>query len=343
MNRVMTQPSSRMVGVDIIRIVAALMVVFLHFSGVRAGHQPAVVFGQVIHAFCRCAVPFFLLASGYFYPRLSSSGRIKRHLSKLLWITIASSVLYIFFSSWYTGQSLGAFLSNAFTAPAIGKWLSYNYYPPIAGGHFWYLYAALYALVICWLFDIFHCSQCLRIVVIPMFAFLLCSSLMPVPSEFVRSFFGLALPYIVLGRCVSEGLFDKWLKKISLKGIIVLIIVSSILLVGEALFFSFFYTPDNPTREHHIFALPLTFFVFVLSTRCESHSRWAFLLSTIGRKYSAGVYVFHICVGLLIQRLFPSVTLVQSMLFNIPLTFLLSLLLSMVVVWILGKVKTVKA
>lgn len=328
--------SSRVECIDLLRGVAALMVVFLHLSGVRAGHLVPVVVGQVIHAFCRCAVPFFLLTTGFFYPHLLKSGRWKKHITKLLWITLASTLFYIVFSSWYNGQRLLPFIVSAFNATAVFKWFLYNYFPPFSGGHLWYFYAILYVLLICRLFDTLRIYGFLKVIAIVSFLFLLASALLPIPSEYVRSYFGLGLPYVILGRCLREGVFDKFIAKTSTKIIIFLIIVFSILLVAEVLFYSFYFSPDNPTREHHLFTMPLVFLVFVLSLRIKVHSRIIVLLSSLGRKYSAGIYVFHACVGLILGRIIPSVTLLQSMALNIPLTFLLSLLVSMGVVWMLG-------
>lgn len=79
-------------SIDIVKTFAALLVICIHTG------YPSVV-GDYVVAFCRVAVPLFLLVSGYYYQNIIDKKKIATYCKKILRITFFSSI-FLFYSLW---------------------------------------------------------------------------------------------------------------------------------------------------------------------------------------------------------------------------------------------------
>ena len=145
--------SSKRVGwIDLIRVVSAFLVVVSHV-GYQGGHDtiqyykilPGVIpdahwlFANFVDTFSRCAVPLFLMVSGYLILRKPNS--LKRgYFKRLLKVGIplfAWSIIYLVIYSWYHGgvDPMGnpSSIYNGIRCILVGN----------VADHLWFLYAIL--------------------------------------------------------------------------------------------------------------------------------------------------------------------------------------------------------
>ena len=155
-----TRSSTRMVGIDAIRILAALSVIFLHakpfMSTPDYGGTPYSVLKDIIVQFARFAVPFFFVASGYFISRRlttspESASMAWPYIRRIgAFYLIWSAVYLLFPSNWLRGLIDGNIrlfywhLANSFTAltsnPIVFVFKSTSV-------HLWFLPALIFAVL----------------------------------------------------------------------------------------------------------------------------------------------------------------------------------------------------
>lgn len=106
-----SQPGSRLPGVDALRILAALCVIYLHakpFVSVDYVDTPYSIVRDAIILFTRFAIPFFFIAAGYFLSlKLMASERpldvVKPYIRRLAIIYLVWTALYLFFPiNWFS-------------------------------------------------------------------------------------------------------------------------------------------------------------------------------------------------------------------------------------------------
>lgn len=117
-------------SIDIVKTLAALLVICIHTG------YPFVV-GDYLVAFCRVAVPLFLLVSGYYYQDVIDKKKITAYYKKILGLTFFSSIFYFIVSD----KKLDYLITFRWD-----KMLIFNF--PIAGDHLWYLFSLINVLVI---------------------------------------------------------------------------------------------------------------------------------------------------------------------------------------------------
>ena len=127
----------RLHNIDSLKFLCAVLVIFLH---VRTPYQ------EYILPLTRCAVPCFLIISGYLIysvDRMKLESHLKRSMGKMFRIFVWSTLLFA------AVKFLFAFKSNDFSflnLSALGKFILLNDNP--FGFHLWYIGAYLYALAI---------------------------------------------------------------------------------------------------------------------------------------------------------------------------------------------------
>lgn len=125
-------------SIDCLKFLCAVMIVFLH---VNTPYQ------EFILPITRCAVPIFLMISGYFL--YSDEGKmayrlvhaIKRIIGILIWSTVLFAVIKFFMVGYNS-------FMNISSLRFLIKFIIFNDNP--YGFHLWYLSAYLYVLVIAW-------------------------------------------------------------------------------------------------------------------------------------------------------------------------------------------------
>ena len=134
---------NRVCGLDILKALCAFCIILIHFP--LPGRT-----GLAIDSLTRIAVPVFFMITGFFYADTKTRKKELKQIKKILLLCLYSNALY-FLLGLFLNLSSGAadiksYLFQTFTPKAVFDCLICNT-SPIAG-HFWYLNALLYVLII---------------------------------------------------------------------------------------------------------------------------------------------------------------------------------------------------
>lgn len=187
-------------SLDVIKFFAAFMVVYIHYGIVETGTYHLI--SHLIEGLCRLAVPLFFMISGYFYPMLKEKGRFRRHLIKLLFLAIGSSVLYNLVHSvelLQDGGSIVEYLSTTYTPKIIIAFFIINADP--ASFHLWFLWASLYVYIIFFFVD--KISKVNSLYILSILVYIVSIPVL-FSKGYVTNFLFLGLPYMCLGRYMKE-------------------------------------------------------------------------------------------------------------------------------------------
>lgn len=127
----------RLHNIDSLKFLCAVLVIFLHV------HTP---YQEYILPLTRCAVPCFLIISGYLIyteDKTRLEGHLKRSIGKIFQILVWSTLVFA------AVKFLFAFKNNDFSflnLKTLGKFILLNENP--FGFHLWYIGTYLYALII---------------------------------------------------------------------------------------------------------------------------------------------------------------------------------------------------
>jgi surface polysaccharide O-acyltransferase-like enzyme len=127
------QQGSRLVGIDLFRVVAFVAVVLIHTS--TLGDENPRSAGHIIEGLCRFAVPYFFMVSGYFLGDRGFFSTVDRTMRRLFPIFLIWAMFYCWF---FTGALM------PFTPHAIVQFL----YTGMPGYHLWFLPALGSAILI---------------------------------------------------------------------------------------------------------------------------------------------------------------------------------------------------
>lgn len=328
-------------GLDILKAVASFFVVCIHAP------VPS-VWGRLLNVVSRFAVPCFFMISGYFYPEIWQAGRWKKQVKKIVFITFVATVLYFFISlsvNLYDGASLEQYFIWAFDPARIPNLLFMNEAP--WGGHLWYLFALLYVLLIAEIIGRFGLEK-LMFIATPVLL-LACTVLGNYSMAFLgrsanlyltRNFLFTGLPYFYAGHFIAAHK-DKWTQKSKL--------ITWGAFAGAAIFaftscleFYILESRGLSTIYDHYFSTPfLAVCVFLFFLKLPEFLDIRFLVH-IGKEYSLLVYILHLAVVTLLERLAGRMLLREYYDWVAPvLVYAVSLLLSVVFlqVWCLVRRK----
>lgn len=315
----------RCYSIDVLKFVCAILVVILHTN---------FKYHDAILPITRCAVPCFLLISGFFLysdeKKAIGQERLVRNIKHIFHIMLWSTLLY---ASVKVGMSI---LHGESALPSMRQWFNFIVFNDNPfGGHLWYLGAYLYVLVIMLVVDKHRLWKPLMwatpLLLLGDLLFGKYSLLLlhhEYPFVYVRNFLFVGLPYFMIGVWIKAHR-DKFLSvsKTVYAGGVILFSCTSV--IEKAILLSL---QKSPAREHYLSTTFLTIclFMFVLSFRKVRASK----VSLLGERDSLYIYVFHplflIALPMLIRRLpqavdlcyqwiAPIVILVLSMLFTITL------------------------
>lgn len=270
--------SCRMSSLDVMKCFAAFCVVWIHFGS--SWMNPVV----------RCAVPIFFVITGYYYPAMVGSGKFWRHFRKIVIMTLCASTLYgaMTITSHLRHDTLGEWMSSTITLRRIaGKIVLGN---DMFSGHLWYFYAVLYDLIIFHFADKWKLTKWLRRAAPFLLLIFLLSNFTPWNIR-LRNFLFMGLPCMMAGRLIREHgdqIFSFLAKR---QYLWLYATVSLLMATGEMLLIKHIYGGSG-AREMYVFTLPLILPFFYWALR-NPHFGEDSVLATIGRKYSAYIYIFH--------------------------------------------------
>lgn len=258
-------------SIDVVKAIAALLVICIHTG------YPSVV-GDYVVALCRVTVPIFLLISGYYYQVLIDRNKTLSYYKKILALTFFSSVFY--------------FIANGIELSYLkvfrwDKMLMFSF--PVTGDHLWYLYSLINVLIL-----LAFCNKIKDRLFFLIPLLLLGNYILSFFSKFwlYRNFLFTSLPYFLLGmyfyknRDIVRALFKN-------KGHCILLAVFGILLqcieVYLYKYFGLIYV-----RDHYLMTslLVVVVFIYALSVSLQKKN----VISVIGKRYSAHIYILHIFI-----------------------------------------------
>ena len=278
--------ASRMSSLDVMKCFAAFCVVWIHY-GVS-------VLGPVT----RCAVPLFFIITGYYYPMMIKKGKFWRHVRKLLVMVLCASALY----GVYTLQreirqdTLGEWINNNLNFRTIGRAIIND--KDLFAQHLWYFWAVLYDLVFFYFADKWKLNKWLRYAAFLLLLTFLMTNFTLWNIRF-RNYLFFGLPCMMIGRMISEkkdAAFSFLGKKEHLR---LYTCIFFFLVCAEFVMFYFLFS--YKVREMYFFTLPLLLPIFYCALRNPTFGEGSWM-ATIGRKYSAYIYIFHVLGGELLSH-----------------------------------------
>ncbi|MDO4931856.1 MAG: acyltransferase [Prevotellaceae bacterium] len=269
-------------SIDILKFICAVLVVFLHTN---------FKWHDLILPFTRCAVPCFLMISGFLLYSGDGIGqeRLRRNIKHILYILLWSTLLFVAY------KEVMSIIQGALFIPSLRQWLFFLIFNenPFAG-HLWYLGAYFYVLLIMLIVDK-HKLWKYMLWVTPLllmgdllfgkYSILLLGK--EFPFVYVRNFLFVGIPYFMLGIWCKMHL-DKLMRfnGYIYSGGVILFTLTSILEKTVLLDLG-----KSPMREHYLSTtfLAICLFMFVFSFKNIHCSR----ISQLGERDSLYIYVFH--------------------------------------------------
>ena len=191
---------------DLIKIIAAYMVVFIHVS------FPG-WFGEIMICLARFSVPLFFIISGYFsYSSINvcDKYRLKRKIKYTACLFIGSICFYVLAISCVLRSpgKIMSWLENVKYSDAILRFILWNKLPVIEMEHLWFLGALLY----CYIFEYVFCKRKTVFKILPVlflinFLFGEFKSILGVseiPVYFTRNAWFCGLPCFTTGYLIRE-------------------------------------------------------------------------------------------------------------------------------------------
>lgn len=275
----------RLYNIDLLKFFCAVLVIFLHM------HTP---YQGYILPLTRCAVPCFLIVSGYFIFNTDEQkfqSNLKRNIGKIFHIFVWSTLLFAFVKFLFAIKNHDySFLNlNSFIKFAV-----FNENP--FGFHLWYVGAYLYTLLIVLflkqynLVKWFYCAiPVLLLTDLCLGKYSLVLWHKEIPFICVRNFLCVGMPYFGIGMLIkkySETLLGiKYLPMLTSGGGV---LFSLTLLAENRLLTAL---DLNATRDHYASStlLAVSLVLFSLSAKQVGKNG----LSKLGEKDSLYIYIFH--------------------------------------------------
>lgn len=193
-------------SIDILKFICAVLVVFLHTD---------FKWHDAILPFTRCAVPCFLMISGFLLYSDDGIGqeRLKRNVKHIFHILLWSTLLFFVY------KEVWSIIHGGLFVPSLRQWMLFIIFNanPFAG-HLWYLGAYLYVLLVMLIVDKHklwkYMLRATPLLLIGDLAFGKYSLLLlnkEFPFVYVRNFIFVGIPYFMIGTWCKKH-FDKLLK-----------------------------------------------------------------------------------------------------------------------------------
>lgn len=165
-------------------------------------------------------------------------------------------------------------------------------------GHLWYFWAILYDLIIFYLADKWRLTKWLRYVTPLLLLVLFVFNYTPFPNYWVRNFLFMGLPSMMIGRCIREN-NDKTIRFLSNERYLwIYTFVFTFLSYGEMWLLGSLSSDNSDIgwRDMYVFSIPMFLPCFYWALRHPNIGEGSWT-ATIGRQYSAYIYIFHVLVG----------------------------------------------
>ena len=270
------------------------MVVFIHviFPG---------KIGTVLETLARFAVPFFFFISGFYSYGISPTKIINR-IKKILTLIIFATVSYTLFNisllllsgGW---NDVSAYFSNYVDFGNVVKLIFLNI--PVRLEYLWYLYAMLYVYIFFYFTTIFRVNE--KVIFTLSFSLLIVHVLLVevlsvygifIPSQFVRNFAVMGIPFFVVGSFAK--IHQNKFRSVSNLAILLLIIIGTI----ESILSRYFFDK----KEIYFGSLFILFALVCVFIKYSTVSYHNFFTSLEG--CSTYIYIFHDMVSKAIRAIY---------------------------------------
>lgn len=296
-----------------VRFIACLCVIAIHtrFPG---------IFGQLIDALARFAVPYFFAVSGRFLLSDSNNdpkyirSRTKKALGKLCVVTIPVFLVYLVFSFvifMVSGNTVSEWISYKFNLEELINLLLYNsgkfiYDWSYTFDHMWFLFALIYVYALIYIFAPVLRSWYKGLIGILIFFLFFGEALQtyyPIRPfginictwYVMRNWLFVGMPFVLIGVLFSDYIRDKvdvldavqkekWVSTTRKRAILGLLIGIISTAVETAVFLK---------KEVYIGSLIIVVSTLFLS-ECEMPEGWLF--GKMGKESSANIYYYHVLI-----------------------------------------------
>ena len=307
-------------SLDVMKCLAAFGVVWIHYGS------------EWLTPIVRCSAPIFFIITGYYYPLMLNTNNFWRHFRKLFVMALWASALYAIWEllQHVLHNDLQIWYCDTFSLQHIIEYILSD--QDLFGFHLWYFWAVLYDLILLYWADKLRISKWLEGIT-PVLFWVYCMGNFTSNPDSYRNFLFMGLPCMMVGKLVKEHKDGVFLFFAKGQYICFYTVVSFSLIVAE-IFTLHAVCSDNGIRNMYIFTIPLIlpFFYWAL---CHPSCGAGTIFETIGRKYSAYIYIFHVLAARVLSQIIARDTSLISMLYTPFLVFGLSLFMA----WTFEKIK----
>jgi len=280
---------------NFVKFIACVFVVLIHIK------FPGNI-GLYISCLARFAVPFFFMISGYYsYKVINTKNHVKKHIIKILKISIIATISYFIFNIlyYYYYHENKNLIETFFTFDNLKYFIFFNQIN--FAGHLWFLYALLYNYLIYYiaykkkkvLYFLIPILLSINIIIgirINLFG-------LNYKNFVIRNFMFVGLPFFMIGNFINKYK-TKILKLFSNTFLICIIIISSITSIIECVYIGYL--------DLHISTIFLTISIFLWCILNPNFIKKNNLIAIFGEKYSLGIYLSHLMLITIIKNIIPS-------------------------------------
>jgi surface polysaccharide O-acyltransferase-like enzyme len=341
------ETNTRSVWIDNVRVIATIAVIMVHvatpavftkYSPNSSGNSVWWI-GNMYDSLCRFCVPVFVMLTGsLLLPQtISLSNFLKKRLNRILLPFLFWSLIYLFFNLALKFRDEGTQVAIQHIGPWLLSQLTQGTAP-----HLWYVYmiiglylfipviqpwvskasniAILFFLAVWFITLLFHQQTWLN-------------ANSPLDLRYFTGYAG----YLVFGYFISERLVIS--KAILYSAILLFVTGVALTLAG-----TYIYTHDQGTFSHAFYEY-LTFnvlfaaigiFIIIKNKQTTSNSDALSKVRTIVSRYGYGIYLSHLLVISVLSHFKIDYSLIAPLI-GIPLTTLICLLISALMVYIINK------
>lgn len=287
-------------NLNALKIIAAFFVVAIHV------HFPG-DFGRAFIAVARFAVPFFFMVSGFFSYYENNdvlNEKYKRKLKHLFTIFAGSFVMYLVYGLLVciVNNNIGDYISHKFSPVAFAEFFVFNH--PRVMEALWFLPALCYATLVFFFFEKKGITKKMYFLIPVLFLSGVILRELPefiqgMPSLFTkayicRNWLFVGLPFYMTGHFIRAN-EEKFTEKFSDISLIIIMIVSTVEAVAADLL--------HVQKSLYIGTFFAVSALFIFALRKESKVKTG-KLAFLGAKYSLYIYILHIMVKNIFEKVF---------------------------------------
>lgn len=321
-NEIQKQPT-RYYGVDVLRLWGAFGVILLHFDFGALDNSEVANAARVL---CRWIVPYFFLASGYFFGMnyaKQGDGAFKKTLLNVFYITVLVNIIYFPVMIFQKMQNNEPY--ELFTIFAAGTYL-----------HLWFLHSLILGYLTLWLLvykgkeSFFFPLAMIILLSLIVIGFLLFFDV-KINAGFFRNF--VSIPLLIIGFKLAKTSFAE--KKIPIKLTLVTLLGGLMLQFIEA-YFKFKLShdpfPRPPYYSFGVFITTFSIFFIALNWKLKTETKAALF----GRRYALPIYLYHPLLNIGLFFIWDQLHLPDTI-FNIFVKYIFIISLNFLIIWQLDK------